>query len=117
MVRRRNQLMAGTVVLGEAGVLSVRALGCLGVMQTITPRQRESAKVGDNPVQLTFVTMFNLFFENGEGDWICVRGLTRESGTTPRRAHDEPDCIGYNLWFIELNVVPALPCDDQLAVM
>ena len=49
--------------------------------------------------------------------WICVRGLRREPGTTPRRGHDEPDCIGYDLWFIELNVVPTLPCDDQLVVM
>jgi hypothetical protein len=67
--------MAGTVVLGEAGILSVGALGCLRVMQTVAPRQRKSAKVGDNPVQLTFVTMFNLLFEDSEGN--PTGGLTR----------------------------------------
>jgi len=36
---------------------------------------------------------------------------------TPRRAYDEPDRIGHYLRLVELNVVPALLRNDQLAVM
>jgi hypothetical protein len=33
------------------------------------------------------------------------------------KVHDDPDRLGYDLWFIELKVVPALTCDNQLAIM
>ena len=39
----RDELVARSVVFGEAGILSVRTLRRFGVMKAITPRQREPA--------------------------------------------------------------------------
>jgi hypothetical protein len=60
VVRRGHQLVARAMVFGKTHILPVRTCGGLGMVQTISPGQRESAQIGDDPIQLTLIPLLQL---------------------------------------------------------
>src|SRR6266568_4014296 len=68
MFRRCHELVARTIVLGETRVLSVGTFVGFGMVQALSPGQRELTQVRDDPIELAFIPFFKLVLERFEGN-------------------------------------------------
>jgi hypothetical protein len=69
--RSGHQLVAWAIVFGKTHILPVRAFVGFGMMETISPGQRESAKVGDDPIQLALIPLLQSLSQGLESHPSC----------------------------------------------
>src|SRR3989442_14333783 len=59
MFRCSDKLVAGTMVFGKTGILSIGAFVSFGMVQTLSPRQRKLAQIGNDPIHITLNSFFH----------------------------------------------------------
>src|SRR2546422_7073614 len=60
MFRCSDKLVAGTMVFGKTGILSIGTFVSFGMVQTLSPRQRKLAQISNDPIQLHLISSLQL---------------------------------------------------------